>query len=106
MKISCEIIQDLLPLYFDGVCSEKSIAAIEDHIQTCPHCKSDLEIAEMTLPIEERETNLKEAEDIKELSKKWKEGMRVSLLRGFFSAIIMIAILAFLFHIFIGVQTF
>lgn len=29
MKISCEIIQDLLPLYCDGVCSQDSKQVVE-----------------------------------------------------------------------------
>ena len=106
MKISCEVIQDLLPLYFDGVCSKESIELIEEHLKTCDHCKIELEVAGMPLSIETREENLKEAEDIKGLSKRWKKGMRKSLLRGFLSAIIVMGILMFIFHIFIGVQVF
>ena len=32
-KIPCEIIRDLLPLYQDDICSEKSRNAIEEHIK-------------------------------------------------------------------------
>ena len=35
-KIPCEIIRDLLPLYQDDICSEKSRNAIEEHIKECP----------------------------------------------------------------------
>ena len=35
MKISCDMIQDLLPLYHDGVCSEESKKIIEEHLQIC-----------------------------------------------------------------------
>ena len=34
-KIPCEIIRDLLPLYQDDICSEKSRNAIEEHIKEC-----------------------------------------------------------------------
>ena len=34
----CGIIQDLLPLYVDGVCSEDSKKLIEDHVKTCDLC--------------------------------------------------------------------
>ena len=30
-----EIVWDLLPLYHDGVCSEKSRAAVEEHLTAC-----------------------------------------------------------------------
>ena len=40
MKHNCEIIRDLLPLYCDGVCSEASKKAVEEHIEECGLCNS------------------------------------------------------------------
>lgn len=40
MKYPCDLIQDLLPLYLDGVCSEESKKAIEKHLSECSDCKS------------------------------------------------------------------
>ena len=42
MKTNCDIIQDLLPLYCDNVCSEESKQTIEEHIQECEQCRNDL----------------------------------------------------------------
>lgn len=39
MKYSCGIIRDLLPLYIDGVCSEESKKAMEEHLSECSDCK-------------------------------------------------------------------
>ena len=39
MKYPCGLIQDLLPLYIDGVCSDESKAAIEQHLPECSSCK-------------------------------------------------------------------
>ena len=39
----CEIIRDLLPLYADDVCSERSRQLIEEHLQGCPDCAAMLE---------------------------------------------------------------
>lgn len=39
MKYTCGMIQDLLPLYLDGVCSEESKKAIETHLSECSDCK-------------------------------------------------------------------
>ena len=36
---SCDIIQDLLPLYIDGVCSAASKALIKEHLLTCEKCR-------------------------------------------------------------------
>ena len=49
MKIDCQIIQDLYPLYLDGVCSDASRTAVEQHLQECPHCRK-LYSAEQPLP--------------------------------------------------------
>lgn len=38
-KIPCEIIQDLLPLYADGLTSEESAGRIEEHLETCEKCR-------------------------------------------------------------------
>ena len=37
-KYECEIIQDLLPLYVDDVCSKPSVELIEEHMKTCEAC--------------------------------------------------------------------
>ena len=36
---SCEIIRDLLPLYVDGVCSDKTKQYVEEHVAECEECK-------------------------------------------------------------------
>ena len=42
MKISCKIIEDLLPLYHDGVCSEESKIVVREHLKDCERCKDFL----------------------------------------------------------------
>lgn len=36
---NCNIICDLLPSYIDGICSEDTRIEVENHLQTCEHCK-------------------------------------------------------------------
>ncbi len=43
MKYNCELIRDLLPLYQDGICSQSSKAAVEEHLSECEGCSSYLE---------------------------------------------------------------
>lgn len=38
-RIECDIIQDLLPLYQDQICSEKSCNLVETHLQECSDCR-------------------------------------------------------------------
>ena len=109
MKISCEIIKDLLPLYLDGVCSNDSKAAIDEHLADCDICKSELQAMQSLLPINTKTQNLKEAEAVKNLSNRWKKSMKKALLKGIFITLITIgaiAVIAFLLYIFIDIRQF
>lgn len=48
--MNCEIIKDLLPLYADGVCSDESAKAVEEHISSCRSCLAELESMGAKLP--------------------------------------------------------
>ena len=39
MKITCNIIEDLLPLYVDDMVSEDSRKLVEEHLKGCPDCR-------------------------------------------------------------------
>ncbi len=39
MKMDCEIVRDLLPLYADNACSGKSRDMVEEHLMECPDCR-------------------------------------------------------------------
>ncbi|MGN0586477.1 MAG: zf-HC2 domain-containing protein [Oscillospiraceae bacterium] len=43
MNVSCNIIEDLLPLYADGLCSEDSRRLVDEHTEGCTECKAMLE---------------------------------------------------------------
>lgn len=51
MNYDCELIQDLLPLYEEGLCSPASRRAVEEHLHLCKACRRLSE----PLPIEEPE---------------------------------------------------
>ena len=34
MKLSCSVIQDMIPMYYDKVCSKESAALIEEHFHS------------------------------------------------------------------------
>ena len=39
MKYDCDMIRDLLPLYADKACSQRSREIVEEHLQECPDCR-------------------------------------------------------------------
>lgn len=61
MKLNCNVIRDLLPLYADQICSEESRELVEEHLAECGDCSALLQqIHSMEL-----ETHLKvETEDV------------------------------------------
>lgn len=43
MKLSCNVIRDLLPLYADQICSDESKNLVEEHLAECGDCSALLE---------------------------------------------------------------
>lgn len=41
-KINCDIIQDLIPSYLDGICSEATRRCVEEHTRTCEKCRQTI----------------------------------------------------------------
>ena len=61
MKINCNIIRDLLPLYADQICSNESRELVDEHLTECKDCSALLQQIRNT----EIETDLKiEAENV------------------------------------------
>ena len=52
-NLECEIVCDLLPLYHDGIVSETTKAAVEQHISECDKCRGELKSLQEELPGEE-----------------------------------------------------
>lgn len=51
MNLPCNVIQDLLPLYHDQVCSDETKALVEEHLSSCESCKEMLKSMGGELPI-------------------------------------------------------
>lgn len=83
-KISCEIIKDLLPLYYDNVCSDDSKSMIETHLKECDYCRKELEQlqTDLLLSKEEIETNLNDRNVIEGLSSFLKRSQVKSFFKG------------------------
>ncbi len=105
MNISCKIINDLLPLYKDGVCSEESKKIIEEHILECTECKLVLKNMQADISMAERKANLKEAEAIQKLSKKWNKKLFLSMIKGILLTLMVLGLIALFVYIFVGIKT-
>lgn len=52
--ITCEVIQDLLPLYLDGCCSEQSGRIVENHLADCADCRKKRQVYQKALVPEDQ----------------------------------------------------
>ena len=86
MKLSCNIILDLLPLYYDQVCSDETKALVEEHLSSCESCREALKSMSGELPIPKQDI------ESVEILKNIKKELRTKEVRWIF-IIIIIAIL-------------
>ena len=52
MKLDCEVIRDLLPLYAEQMASPASTALVEEHLQECETCRTELEQMRQPVPVQ------------------------------------------------------
>lgn len=67
MKLSCSVIQDMIPMYYDQVCSKESAALIEGHVKECPNCCRAL--SELRSAIEAPQRIIDDAKPLKKIQK-------------------------------------
>lgn len=98
IKLSCEVIKDLLPLYYDNICSKDSKIIIEEHIYECISCANELKKYKLQLPLntKAKKKNISDSKELKKISRYWNKSKRNSMLKG-----LIVSCLLFCF-IFIG----
>lgn len=52
MKLDCDVIRDLLPLYAEKLASPASSALVEQHLAECEACRAQLEQMEKPVPVQ------------------------------------------------------
>ncbi|ETT56805.1 MULTISPECIES: zf-HC2 domain-containing protein [unclassified Paenibacillus] len=83
-RISCDIIQDLLPLYYDDICSEASRELMEEHLAGCADCRASLVQVKsnLSLPIQEMEVNKLEGNGLRSIKRIWIRTQSLAYLKG------------------------
>ena len=67
MKLSCDVIRDLLPLYADQAASAGTAALVEEHLASCPACREELGRLGAALPAEPEG-----AEPLRRFKRRWR----------------------------------
>ncbi|XMB85826.1 zf-HC2 domain-containing protein [Mycoplasmatota bacterium WC44] len=72
MKINCKVVEDLMPLYIDEVCSDESKQLVEEHLINCHGCrvKYNAQTSKITIDRNMIEENLKAKEPFKKIKKR------------------------------------
>ena len=103
MKISCKIIEDLLPLYIDKVCSEESKKTVEEHLAQCSKCSEKFNKMKGEFMNKEKiDLNIKEAESIINLSKTWNKKLLLARIKGIISTLLVVGVILLIIYIFVG----
>lgn len=89
-NVSCEVIQDLLPLYCDGVCSGESRELILSHVRGCDRCREEVRLMRLPVNFEEDTMEINAAEAA---SKVWKKSKRKAFRRGIGMALVLVLLL-------------
>ena len=79
MNLPCETIQDILPLYQDGICSAPSKALVEEHVAGCPVCRDMLNDLKEDIPPEEKQKEVKPLLSIRVV---WNKEKRKAFFKG------------------------
>ena len=90
MRIECDIIKDLLPLYTEHITSEVSNKAINEHLCECEPCRKIYQ--EMSAPELQIQYDRTPAESFQKYVKKEKRGLRIKT-----AVITLLAVLAIVF---------
>lgn len=91
MKMPCHVVEDLLPLYHDGVCSQESNALVLEHLKECDNCKKLL--AKMEDEIAPMVSTIDDIAPIKSIRDKWTKSKKRAFLRGTVIALLICAVL-------------
>ena len=94
MKLPCEMIQDILPLYHDGVCSEVSKNLVEEHLQGCEKCTGFLRSIDLEI---ETPVDAAEAQPLQAIQKTWGREKKRAWVKGFAIAALIFILLNSIF---------
>ena len=100
MKLSCNVIRDLLPLYRDGVCADETRALVEEHLADCAACRAELEA--LDAPLGQTAEEQREVCALDGVAKTWRRGKLRAFFKGCAVTALLCAVLLGLFAALVG----
>ena len=80
MKISCKVIEDLLPLYHDDICSAESKTLVDEHLRSCESCKLILTAMDGAFELQPEDQSGQKA--LEGIQSTWRKSNRKALIQG------------------------
>lgn len=80
MNLPCKVVEDLLPMYFDGLCSVESATLVEEHLKTCPACSHVL--VQLQTEFEVSEKIVDDMKPLAAIQEKWQKSKRSNFKKG------------------------
>ena len=68
MKLPCKVVEDLLPIYYDGICSVESRTMVDEHVSQCSSCQKIL--SELNTDIEVTQEKVDDLKPLKKIKKR------------------------------------
>lgn len=96
MSVPCQLIGDLLPLYYDQVCSDDSRVLVEEHLKTCPACRQAL--ADLR---EQMEHPQEDMEGMREAKNAWTKEKRKAFGKGVLCVLLAVVIVLTFVRLFV-----
>lgn len=78
-RLPCEIVEDLLPSYVDGLTNEVTNQAVESHVQTCSKCRQCLKDMNVVIEPGISEYEEKEIDFLKKTKRRHRRILRISM---------------------------
>ena len=88
----CKIVEDLLPNYIEGLTSEATNYFIEEHIQSCEHCKETLKAMQEQINAEKLDGK-EEIDYLKKINRKTKKTERIATISIIISVLLFVTVL-------------
>lgn len=90
MILPCNVIEDLLPLYHDDVCSQESKALVAEHLKECESCRNlHTKIGSDMKPTD---ACIDDAKPLKAIRSIWEKGKKRAFMKGTAIAVVVCAL--------------
>jgi len=94
MRNECNIIRDILPLYIEEIVSEDTVSFVEEHLEKCAACRTELENmkAPNALEIVVSDTQVTDVKPLKAFAKMWNRKKRI-VISAFVAVLLLVVLL-------------